>query len=369
MILNKYIYRETLLVFMAVLSILLLVYVSHRFVRYLAEAAAGAIPVDVIFRLLGLQLLRKLEIFMPIAFYISVLLSLGRMHQDNEITAMTSSGIGLTVIVGSIFRLSLIFAALTMILSLYVSPEVMSIQNQYKEKAKEKSDITGIYPGQFREIKRGERVIYVESISPDKRSMQNVFAHIRQKDNSYIVVANSAHQTIDDGTGERFIVLENGSRYTGEPGELDFVITDFKRYTIRIEGKATNKVVHRHRIDTLPTTELLRATNNPHHAAELQWRFSIPLSLIVLSLLAIVLARTSSGGGKYAKLVTAILAYFVYSNLLGIARMLVEQGHLNPAIGLLPVHGAVLLIIAVALIVEHSHGTLRGTLHGWRVQS
>lgn len=347
------------MVFIAVLSILLLVYVSHRFVRYLAEAAAGAIPADVIFRLLGLQLLRKLEIFMPVAFYIAVLLSLGRMHKDNEIAAMNSSGIGPMAIVGNIFRLSLVFAGLTMLFSLYVSPEVMSIQNAYKAEAKQKSDITGIYPGRFREIKKGKRVIYVEDLSPDKRSMQNIFVQVQQKDGGDIVVADSAYQTVDELTEERFIVLEGGRRYAGKPGELDFVITQFKRYRIRLEDKVTDKAAKRRKIDTLPTTELLRAADSPRHAAELQWRLSLPISLIILSLLAVVLARTSSSGGRYAKLVTAILAYFVYSNLIGISRMLVERGDLSPGIGLLPVHGSVMLIIAIALFMEHSHGTWR----------
>nr|VFK00398.1 MAG: lipopolysaccharide export system permease protein [Candidatus Kentron sp. H]VFK00428.1 MAG: lipopolysaccharide export system permease protein [Candidatus Kentron sp. H]VFK04556.1 MAG: lipopolysaccharide export system permease protein [Candidatus Kentron sp. H] len=359
MILDRYVYRETLSVFIAVLSILLLVYVSHRFVRYLAEAAAGAIPADVIFKLLGLQLLRKLEIFMPIAFYLAVLLSLGRMYQDNEITAMNSGGIGLMTIVGSVFRLSLVFAALTMILSLYISPEIISIQKEYKEKAKEKSDISGIYPGQFREIKGKQRVIYVEAVSPDKRTMENIFIQVRRKNGSDIVVADSAHQRIDKQTRERLIVLEGGRRYAGKPGELDFAITRFKRYTIRAEEKMANKATRRHSVDTLPVSDLLREIHNPRHAAELQWRLSLPLSLVVLSLLAVVLARTSSTGGKYAKLVTAILAYFVYSNLIGIARMLVERGDLNSVIGLLPVHGSVLLVIAVALFMEHSHGTWR----------
>nr|VFJ43610.1 MAG: lipopolysaccharide export system permease protein [Candidatus Kentron sp. DK] len=359
MILNRYIYREILLAFAGVLSVLLLVYVSHRFVRYLAEAAAGLIPVDVILRLLSLQLIKKLQIFIPVAFYIAVLLSLGRLYKDNEIIAMNAGGIGLMTIVGSVFRLSLIFAALTMLLSLYISPEVMSLQDQYKERAREKSDISGIYPGQFRELEKGRRVIYVEDVSPDKRSMKNTFIQVRRKNGTDIVVADTAYQTMDDRTGERTIVLEGGRRYGGEPGKLDFTITEFKRYLLRIEGKNSNRTARHRDIDTLPTIELLQAANKPRHAAELQWRLSLPLSLVVLSLLAVVLARTSSSTGKYAKVVTAILAYFVYSNFIGIARMLVERGDLNPIIGTLPVHGAAIAVFAVMLALEHSHGRWR----------
>jgi len=365
LILNKYLYREILLVFIAVLSILILVYVSHRFVRYLAEVVAGGIPVGAILELLGITLLSKLEIFIPVSFYMAVLLALGRMYKDNEITAMGIGGIGLITIAWNVFRLSLVFAVLTMFLSLYISPEIVLLQEDQKEKAREEFDITGIYPGHFREIKGKKYIIYVEDVSPDKRSMQNIFVQTLHADTSDILVANSAHQMIDEHK-KRFIVFKDGHRYAGKPGDLDFTITRFNRYTIHIEEEAENRGARYHSIDTLPTSELLHGRSHPRYAAELQWRFSLPISLVVLSLLAVVLARTSSGAGRYAKLTTAVLAYFLYNNLIGIARTLVERGDLSPSIGLLPVHGVIILFVVGALIAEHTNRTWRTMLSfGW----
>nr|VFK47517.1 MAG: lipopolysaccharide export system permease protein [Candidatus Kentron sp. TC] len=362
MILNKYLYREILLVFVSVLSILILVYVSHRFVRYLAEAAAGTIPAGAIMELLGIKLLTKLEIFVPVSFYIAVLLGLGRMYKDNEVTAMGSGGIGLITIAWRVFRLSLVFAALTMFLSLYISPEIISIQEKRKEKARKEFDITGIYPGHFREVKGGRHIVYVEDVSPDKRSMQNIFAQtLKGNDALDILVAKDARQMIDE-QGGRFIVFEDGRRYAGRPGDLDFTITRFERHTVRVE-EAENRGEHHYDIDALPTRDLFRASNSPRYAAELQWRLSFPISLVVLSLLAVVLARTSSGGGRYAKLTAAILAYFLYNNLIGIARTLMERGDLTPSIGLLSVHVAVILFVIGALIVGHADGKWRAILH------
>nr|VFK40439.1 MAG: lipopolysaccharide export system permease protein [Candidatus Kentron sp. SD]VFK45901.1 MAG: lipopolysaccharide export system permease protein [Candidatus Kentron sp. SD] len=355
MILNKYLYREILMVFISVLSILILVYVSHRFVRYLAEAAAGTIPVGAILELLGIKLLTKLEIFVPVSFYIAVLLGLGRMYKDNEITAMGSGGIGLVMIAGRVLRLSLVFAAVTMFLSLYVSPEIVSVEEDQKEKARGELDISGIYPGHFREIKKGEYVVYVEDILADRQLMQNIFAQVLREKSRNILVSDTAHQMMDEHR-ERFIVLENGHRYTGNPGALDFTITHFKRHTIRME-EVTNRGGEYHGVDALPSTELLLAEHSPRHAAELQWRLSLPVSLIVLSLIAVVLARTSSSGGRYAKLTAAILAYFLYNNLMGIARTLVERGDLSPLIGLLPVHIVVILFAVAGLMVNHTNGT------------
>ena len=345
---------------MAVLSILILVYVSHRFVRYLAEAAAGTIPVGAILELLGIKLLTKMEIFLPASFYMAVLLALGRMYKDNEITAMGIGGIGLITIAWNVFRLSLVFAVLTMFLSLYISPEVVSFEEEKKEKAREEFDITGIYPGHFREIKGKKHVVYVEDVSPDKRSMQNIFAQGLQTDTTDILVANRAHQMMDEHR-KRFIVLEDGRRYTGNPGDLDFTITRFERHTIRVE-ESGNRGGRRHSINTLSTIDLLHGRARPRYAAELQWRLSLPISLVVLSLVAVVLARTSSSGGRYAKLSTAVLAYFLYNNLIGIGRTLIERGDLSPSIGLLPIHGLVILFVVGTLIANHTNGTWRTML-------
>ena len=91
LILQRYLFREVAQAFGAVLAVLLLVFLSHRFVRFLTEAAAGQISADLIFVLLALKVAVKLSVLLPLALYIGVLLGLGRMHKDSEIIAMSAA--------------------------------------------------------------------------------------------------------------------------------------------------------------------------------------------------------------------------------------------------------------------------------------
>jgi len=85
----------------------------------------------------------------------------------------------------------------------------------------------------------------------------------------------------------------------------------------------------------------------------LQWRLSVPLSALLLALLALPLSRTNPRQGRYGKLTIAILFYIVYSNMLGAARVWSERGLVPMEIGLWWVHLLVLLVAAVLLLQQN----------------
>ena len=142
------------------------------------------------------------------------------------------------------------------------------------------------------------------------------------------------------------MVLEDGYRYAGRPGRADFVTTRFERHAVRLD--AVVRTSERSSLDALLTSDLWRSSESAH-AAELQWRLSLPISAALLALLAVPLSRTGSRQGRYARLLAAVVLYFLYSNSLGVARNLVERGELPAWIGVWPVHFALLGVVAVML--------------------
>ena len=90
---------------------------------------------------------------------------------------------------------------------------------------------------------------------------------------------------------------------------------------------------------------------------------SLPLSALLLAVLAVPLARTSPRSGKYGKLFTAVLIYFIYSNFTSVAQKAVERGELDPAIGVWPVHAALTLVIA-GMLFSMSGGRQRLRMAG-----
>jgi lipopolysaccharide export system permease protein len=93
-IFDRYLLKEVISGWLAVTVVLWLVLVSNRLVRYLADAAEGDIPADVIFSLLALKMVWYLVLVMPFALALGVVLGLGRLYRDNEMVVMSACGVG-----------------------------------------------------------------------------------------------------------------------------------------------------------------------------------------------------------------------------------------------------------------------------------
>lgn len=359
MVIERYLFREVIQSFGGTLSLLLLIFVSHRFVRYLRDAAAGELSNDVILQLLGLSLATGLVYVLPIAFYLAVLLAFGRLYRDSEIIAMAASGIGIPRLLQVSFWLSMGFATVALALSLYVSPEAWAQIKELQRRAQQEANIAAIAAGRFKQFSGGDRIFYAAGVSDDRQNLETVFIRIFDGTRPLVLFAEKGRLKREPVTGDRYVILEDGNRYDGEPGREDYTMTRFKTHAVRVDERQAQS--SRRQKDSIPSLELI-GSDNPRYRAELQWRLSLPISVLILGPLAVLLARTSPRQGKYAKLFYAILIYFVYNNLMGIARELVEQERLGSAIGIWPVH-ALFALLTLAIFLYQTTG--RWSLPGY----
>lgn len=347
-IIERYLIRETLQNFAAVIAVLLLIYMSNRFVRFLAEAAAGDLDSGVIVELLLLKLAANTVLLLPLSLYIGALLALGRLYRDSEVVAMHAGGIGLGVLMRSVTVLGLVFVVVTGVMSLYVAPLASERAETLTRQARTDSEVTGLYPGRFKEFSDGDQIVYAQDISASRKRLNTVFVQVRRDAELDIVHARSATHQVDSDTGDRFMVLRDGHRYEGAPGDADYVVHQFEEHGVRIRKR--EQVSTYRRLEVLSMAELL-AGGSHTHAAELLWRVSVPISALVLVLLAVPLAKTSPRTGKYGRLFVAVLVYFIYSNLMSISQKAVERGELAPWLGIWPVHVAMLVTVGVLVFV------------------
>ncbi len=335
LIIERYIHREILHRLIWIIGLLILIFASNKFVDYLADAAAGKIPSGFIFRMMWLKLLAAQTKLLPITLFLAVILTYSRLVRENELVILATAGIGKLTQLKIVSRFTFVFCIFVAVLVFYVSPWAESEIMQLKALAKKQSDITGIAAGKFKEFGKGNRVVYVERLSDDKRAMENVFLQIRQQDKLGVLTSDRAMFETDEGSGNRFIVFENGRRYVGEPGALDYQITEYDKYGVLIETGNIESVVAK--LAAVPTVVLM-ASNLPMHRAELQWRISAVLACFLLALLAVLLNQFSLGQKPYVLLFIAILVYLIYSNLLGISRTLLKRDDISPYLGLWWVH-------------------------------
>ena len=354
MIAERYVAREIAGVFVAVLAVLLFVYAASRFVRLLGDAAAGRLPGDVVLQLVFVKLSTGLGVLLPLAFFIAVLLALGRLHRDGEVVAMAAGGIGVGRLASVVLLLGLSAGGLVALLAAVAIPRMAAMEDELITRARGQAQVTGLFPGRFKEL-GGGGVAYVGDLDPDRRVMHDVFVRVRRPGRDELVSAERARQAVQGPGGERFMVLEDGYRYSGSPGRRDFAITRFERHAVRLDAMARH--TGRRALDAIPSSELWRSSE-PAHAAELQWRASLPLSTLLLALLALPLSRTSRHQGRYAGLLVAVVSYFLYTNGIGIVRNLLERGLVPVCVGVWPVH-LVMLGLAVAMLYRQGGGRFR----------
>ncbi len=358
MIIERYLFKELAGTLFAVTTVLFLIFVSSWFARLLGQVATGSIQADVIFLLLSLKSIDALMILLPLSFYLAVLLAFGRLYKDSEMTAMLACGVSLTRITRLVFLLGLVFALIVASVSLYFGPWAKSERYLMQERMSSTSGLEAIAAGQFREMADGEVVFYAERLSDDGKSMENVFIQSERQGSLNLIVAERGSQTMERDGG-RYLLLQDGHRYEGEPGQADFRIIKFREHKVLV--KQPEAVFKVDSVVAMPTLALWQS-GKPHELAELQWRISMPLSAVLLALLAVFLSRTSPRQGRYAKLFLGILVYIIYSNLLGVAKTWVEKGKIDALIGVWWVH--LLLVIAIALLMLQHSGGLRVLLAG-----
>ncbi len=342
MILFRYMTREILLTMLAVTFTLLVIVISSRLVAYLGSAAAGDLPPGLVFSIILYRLPGFLELIMPLAFFVSVLLALGRMYVDSEMTIISACGIGPQRVLAMALVPALLVAALVATTSLLVTPYTTLRVQQMLADAGNATGLELLTAGSFRVINQGRgRVTYVDRMDPATGDMLDVFAADRYTDSNgasqqVILVAARGHSQINSDTGERFLILRDGTRYLGQPGANAFQVMDFAKLGQLME-QATSTPIYRKQ-DTLTTRELVRS-QRPDSKATLQWRISLALLVLVSTLMAVALARTDHRRGRYGKLFPAFLLFMIYLILLNAAREAVSKQRLSLDVGLWWVHG------------------------------
>ncbi len=333
----------------------MLIYASNRFGRYLGDAAAGSLAPELILEMLALKLAEHAPTILSIALYIAILIALGRLHRDSEIVAFEAGGIGPGSFLGAIFGLVFAFAFVGGLLAFFVSPAAVSLRAERLHEAGERTKLDLFVPGQPREFDGGRRVVFVGGVDSAGGQMSDIFVRVREADESYILSARKARQRKTDDGG-LYIVLERGERYSASSEDRGFTVSRFATYGVRILEAGEFSAIEA-RIKAIATMELI-ASSNPKHRAELQRRLSTVVSIILLGMLAVPLARSAPKERRYLRLVVAIVIYFAYYNAVNLLAAFVDQGRIPVWVGPWPAHALMAALIAI-LSLRQIGGGLR----------
>ena len=356
MILRRYMTQQVASTTALVLGFLVVMMLGGRLIRYFGIAAEGNLDISLLFTIIGYNLPYFLELILPLAFFIALMLVFGRLYVDQEMAVINASGV-------SRGRLARLMTPL--ILALFVGEAALSIVGKpwgvrSSESVWQQQALTSAFdlirPNQF--ISSGNYHLYVGSLSDDKKQLQDVILiqsepqkkgsanseavevnnridpetaeqlNIPELPNALagdnaiskdtITLAKRAEQVQTGSSGVTQLDLFQGRRYEVGAGSLKYNQVGFDRYRITLT-ESSKEVVTENNIETQPIGPLWQAatggtqvgSDNAMRAAqgELGYRFALPWLMIIAPMLAVPLAQVRPRQGRWLRLFPSILLF------------------------------------------------------------
>ena len=346
-LIRRYLRREILSTFAAVLIVLISILLVQRLAFYLNQVLDGTLSQSAVFSLLGLQVVRFITELLPLSFLLASILAFGRLYKDSEMTAMYALGVSVSSVYRVLLGMAIPLGILLTVLNFWIVPEIAKQQDEVLRKAREDAQLTIIKPGIFREFARGKHTIYVQGINKKEDELQNIFIKTREKDRTYsITLAEKGYQIISP-ENVRFILLNDGSRtHVKKNGETDRLF--FNEMIIRLDSDDSltwPKAISYSASEVFPGKTLAQK-------AEFHRRIASPISVFILVLMIPALSHSKPREGRFNKLILGVIFYVIYFNLIGVGQAWIKKGSVSPEVGLWWIHG---LNLIFALIISTRH--------------
>ena len=343
MIINRYLIRETLSPLLAILAVLVSIFAGYLAASYLVDAVVGNLPLSAVVTLIVIKIGISLEILLPVALLLSVVIAFGRLHRDSEMVALASCGIGIRQTLKPVIYLAAGVALVSACASLFIRPAAYDRIYRMKASAERDMDIGLMEGGHFYELQSGTMVFFAESVDKNPQLANQVLIRSQTGEDVKIIRAEQVQQLTDPGSGRRYLLFKTGQMAEFVRQQSGGKITRFEEANYFLDPPQETSTKYRRK--AAPTAGLIRS-ERLEDIAELQWRLTTPLSTLLLALIGVPLSRTNPRKGKYARVGLAVVIFAVYYNIFVVAKTWVEKGTVGvfPGIWWVPALLAVLLL-------------------------
>jgi len=323
LIINRYLIREITLPLVTVTATLIVIFMSYNAARYTADAAAGLLPASTVVHFTLLRSLIAIEVLLPAALYLAVVMSMARLYSDNEMVALHASGFSELRVVRSVLWLSLSVAIIVASLSLVVRPWAYQESYHLKAEAEAEFNLDKLEAGQFYTAEESGTVIFVERINRQQKRLEQVYFYRLNDQGIHVISAQQAWQPVTGPFAPPEFRFLDGTAYRIDlTGKQDLTVK-FRELTVLLKGD--EQKLGRYRSKAASTLQLARS-KKPGDLAEFQWRLTTPVTTLLLGVLGVPLSRTPPRRGRHAKTAAAVLVFALFYNFSVMARNWVEQG-------------------------------------------
>ena len=314
MILRRYMTQQVAANTAIELLFLMALMLGGRLIRYFGIAAEGRLDVGLLFAIIGYNIPTFLELILPLSFFIALMLVLGRMYVDQEMSVLFASGISRGRLTRLMIPLITGLFVFQMAISLWAKPWGLSNSEHIWQTQSLGSLLDLVRPKTF--ISSGNYHLYVDEFDKEKRELKNIYVVQQQTDksgkiakNDVIITATRAYQVPSKDTDSSMqLDLFQGRRYELGTNQANYNQASFEKYRITLEKPASEKITETN-VETQTTAKLLAHTQKPEVKAELGYRFTMPWLIIIAAMLATPLAQVRPRQGRWLRLLPSVLIF------------------------------------------------------------
>lgn len=346
LLIERYLIAEVRRPLIAVVCILSFIFASYTAGRYLADALSETLGMQAVALIVMFRTLIALEVLIPVALYVSVVIGLGRLYNDQEMTILTAVGISPLRVYWAILLLALPVALAVGALSLIGRPWAYQQAYQAKASAHVEVPLDRLRAGRFYVDSETGRVLLAQEVDSKHDLLRGVLFYERSAQKTRVIRARQARQAPGEHNGELLLILHDGVAYwLDRAGGRDQILR-FGELSLRLKRPEPTVDYNR----KAASTAALARSDQTAELAELQWRLSLPLTTLLLALFGVPLSRTAPRRGRFSKILLAALVYALIYNASGLARTWVEQGVVGAVPGIWWIDAAMLLALATLII-------------------
>ena len=350
----RYMRRSLVALFFAIFFIIGLVLFGNQFVLMVQESVERGIPLQELMPLVGFNMIRDVSLILSLSLFLAIILTISQLYKNSEAVVMNSLGLSDKHFIVFIQPLVLLSFVIIFFLTIYAVPWAKQQKNIMEEETKNASEFSFITEGEFEVFKQGEIVFYASESkfldTIEGQNMEEIFIYAFDNEKPVIVLASEAKKYIDSESKSIYLRLKDGVRYQGIPGNENINILNFDLYDLEIvSGELQKSIVIYTKIEGKSTLDLIKEGGR-YANAELQWRLSQPITVLILSVIGVFLGKTSPRGGKGVNLLIGVIIFMLYYNGLLIAKSAIELGQMDPIIGLWGVH--LLMVLLLLLLYQ-----------------
>ena len=326
-ILYKSINLEVFKNFLGCLTILFILVASSRLLGYFDKSIAGNLESDLILSILIFRAPELINLLIPLSFFLSVLIVLGRLYMDHEIYAYQSAGYSKIAFVKSFLFQASSLTIISVFLSFYITPDFEKKANEILNYSSIEKKLKLLNEDELSYISDSSYLYF----SSRNENYFNQSIYIEDDANGISVISAERLKLIETNTATNFEFL-NGKIFI-DAASTNSLISSFKKLTTDIYEKDAEE----------ESFEKVFNIDELSDKAQFEWAIAVPIMIINLMILGVCLTRSAPRQGRMISLLPGLLIFFLYLSTLIIFRDGISEDKFFAYFGMWPVHFLVLL--------------------------